>query len=129
MMAPMSLGAAYTNPYEVTALQIAAARAQLTFRSRHRRTPQQRLVASDVLLEHVERCRLHSSQAVAGWVFDEVVALTSSLDPGLRLALGQSRDPDHVGRILFQVQARLMRAAQDERCRGLAPVIPLFPSP
>src|ERR1035437_3238185 len=100
MMAPMSLGAAYTNPYEVTALQIAAARAQLTFRSRHRRTPQQRLVASDVLLEHVERCRLHSSQAVAGWVFDEVVALTSSLDPGWGAGLGENRDRAPHGAIL-----------------------------
>jgi hypothetical protein len=128
MMAPMSLGAAYTNPYEVTALQIAAARAQLTFRSRHRRTPQQRLEASDVLLEHVERCRMESSRAVAGWVFDQVATLTKSVDPGLRVALGLSRDPDHVGQILFHVQARLMRAAQEERARGLAPVIPLFPA-
>ncbi|HVB14314.1 MAG TPA: hypothetical protein VNH38_06130 [Candidatus Dormibacteraeota bacterium] len=124
----MSLGAAYTNPYEVTALQIAAARAQITFRSRHRRTPQQRLAASDLLLEQVERCRLQASGSVAGWVFDRVVALTNSVDPGLRVALGLNRDPDHVGHILFLVQARLMRAAQDERCRGLAPVIPLFPT-
>jgi hypothetical protein len=128
MMARMSLGAAYTNPYEVTALQIAAARAQLTFRSRHRRTPQQRLDASDILLDHVERCRMQVSPTVPGWVFEQVVALTSSVDPGLRLALGLNRDPDHVGRILFQVQARLMRAALDERARGLAPVIPLFPA-
>jgi len=128
MMARMSLGAAYTNPYEVTALQIAAARAQLTFRSRHRRTPQQRLRASDVLLEYVERCRMQAERSVAGWVFEQVVALTSSVDPSLRLTLGLNRDPDHVGRVLFQVQARLMRAALDERGRGLAPVIPLFPT-
>lgn len=128
-MAPMSLGAAYTNPYEVTALQIAAARAQLTFRSRHRRTLQERLGASDLLLEQVERCRLQSSRAVAGWVFDQVAALTRSVDPGLRMALGVSREPDHVGQILFEVQARLMWAIQDERDRGLAPVIPLFPAP
>jgi hypothetical protein len=127
MMARMSLGAAYSNPYEVTALQIAAARAQLTFRSRHRRTPQQRLEASDSLLEQVERCRMQGSPTVAGWVFQQVGTLTSSVDPELRHALGLNRDPDHVGRILFQVQARLMRAAQDERSRGLAPVIPLFP--
>jgi hypothetical protein len=128
MMARMSLSAAYTNPYEATALQIAAARAQLTFRSRHRRTPRQRLAASDVLLEHVERCRLRSSRAVTGWVFDQVAELAKSVDPGLRVALGLSRDPDHVGHILFLVQARLMQAAQDERSRGLAPVIPLFPA-
>lgn len=128
-MAPMSLGAAYSNPYEVTALQIAAARAQLTFRSRHRRSPQQRLEASDQLLEHVEHCRLQSLPTVADEVFEQVAALVTSVDPGLRLALGGSRDPDHVGEILFQVQRRLMRAVQDERGRGLAPVIPLFPSP
>lgn len=127
-MAPMSLGAAYSNPYEVTALQIAAARAQLTFRSRHRRSPQQRLEASDQLLEHVEHCRLQARPAVADEVFEQVAALVISVDPGLRLALGGWRDPDHVGEILFQVQGRLMRAVQDERGRGLAPVIPLFPS-
>lgn len=126
-MAAMSLGAAYTNPYEVTALQISAARAQLTFRSRHRRTPHERLEASDVLLEHVERCRMQSRHSVSGWVFEQVVSLTGSVDPRLRLALGQNRDPDHVGRILFEAQARLMRAGRDERRRGLAPVIPLFP--
>lgn len=128
-MAPMSLGAAYSNPYEVTALQIAAARAQLTFRSRHRRSPQQRLEASDQLLEHVEHCRLQSLPTVADQVFEQVAALVISVDPGMRLALGGRRDPDHVGEILFQVQRRLMRAVQDERGRGLAPVIPLFPSP
>lgn len=127
-MAPMSLGAAYSNPYEVTALQIAAARAQLTFRSRHRRSPQQRLEASDQLLEHVERCRLQSLPTVADEVFEQVAALAKSVDPGLRLALGGSREPDHVGEVLFQLQGRLMRAVQDERGRGLAPVIPLFPS-
>lgn len=127
-MAAMSLGGSYHNPYEVTALQIAAARAQIIFRSRHRRTPQQRLAASDALLEQVERCRLQAGAAVASWVFDQVATLTSSVDPGLRAALGLRKDPDHVGRILFQVQARLMRAAQDERCRGLATVIPLFPA-
>jgi hypothetical protein len=128
MMAPMSLGAAYSNPYEVTALQIAAARAQLTFRSRHRRSPQQRLEASDQLLEHVEHCRMQSLPTVAEEVFEQVAALAISVDPGLRLALGGCRDPDHVGEILFLVQGRLMRAVQDERGRGLAPVIPLFPS-
>lgn len=128
-MAPMSLGAAYSNPYEVTALQIAAARAQQTFRSRHRRSPQQRLEASDQLLEHVEHCRLQSLPTVADEVFEQVAALVISVDPGMRLALGGRRDPDHVGEILFQVQRRLMRAVQDERGRGLAPVIPLFPSP
>ena len=126
-MAPMSLGAAYSNPYEVTALQIATARAQLTFRSRHRRSPQQRLEASDQLLEHVEHCRLQSLPTVADEVFEQVAALLISVDPGLRLALGGSRDPNHVGEILFQVQRRLMQAVQDERGRGLAPVIPLFP--
>ncbi|MGB6771559.1 MAG: hypothetical protein WBF51_06090 [Candidatus Dormiibacterota bacterium] len=125
----MSLGAAYSNPYEVTALQIAAARAQQTFRSRHRRSPQQRLEASDQLLEHVEHCRLQSLPTVADEVFEQVAALVISVDPGMRLALGGRRDPDHVGEILFQVQRRLMRAVQDERGRGLAPVIPLFPSP
>ncbi|HEY6539153.1 MAG TPA: hypothetical protein VI138_08990 [Candidatus Dormibacteraeota bacterium] len=124
----MSLGAAYTNPYEVTALQIAAARAQLAFRSRHRRTPQQRLAASDVLLEQVERCRLQTVPRVDSWVFERVAVMARSVDPGLRAALGVNRNPDHVGRILFQVQARLMRAAQDERTRGLASVIPLFPA-
>jgi hypothetical protein len=127
MMAPMSLGAAYSNPYEVTALQIATARAQLTFRSRHRRSPQQRLEASDQLLEHVEHCRLQSLPTVADEVFEQVAALLISVDPGLRLALGGRRDPNHVGEILFQVQRRLMQAVQDERGRGLAPVIPLFP--
>ena len=126
-MAPMSLGAAYSNPYEVTALQIATARAQLTFRSRHRRSPQQRLEASDQLLEHVEHCRLQSLPTVADEVFEQVAALLISVDPGLRLALGGRRDPNHVGEILFQVQRRLMQAVQDERGRGLAPVIPLFP--
>jgi len=123
----MSLGAAYSNPYEVTALQIATARAQLTFRSRHRRSPQQRLEASDQLLEHVEHCRLQSLPTVADEVFEQVAALLISVDPGLRLALGGRRDPNHVGEILFQVQRRLMQAVQDERGRGLAPVIPLFP--
>jgi hypothetical protein len=124
----MSLGAAYSNPYEVTALQIAAARAQLTFRSRHRRSPQQRLEASDQLLEHVEHCRLQSLPTVADQVFEQVAALAISVDPGMRLALGGRRDPDHVGEILFQVQRRLMQAVQDEHGRGLAPVIPLFPT-
>jgi hypothetical protein len=61
-------------------------------------------------------------------VFEQVAALVTSVDPGLRLALRGCRHPDHVGEILFQVQGRLMRAVQDERGRGLAPVIPLFPS-
>ncbi|MGH7692221.1 MAG: hypothetical protein ACRENY_07315 [Candidatus Dormibacteria bacterium] len=124
----MSLGAPYSNPYEVTALQIAAARAQLAFRSRHRRTPKQRLATSDLLLEQVERSRLRSSPRIGGWVFDQVAALTGSVDPGLRAALGSQRDPEHVSRILFEAQARLMRAAEEERARGLAPVIPLFPT-
>ncbi|MGH7643771.1 MAG: hypothetical protein ACRENX_12320 [Candidatus Dormibacteria bacterium] len=124
----MSLGAAYTNPYEVTALQIAAASVQLNFRSRHRRSPQQRLEASDALLEEVECCRLLASPSVSGWVYEQVAALAKSIDPGLRMALGLSRDPEVVGQILFLVQGRLMRAAQEERSRGLAPVIPLFPA-
>jgi hypothetical protein len=84
---------------------------------------------SDELLEHVERCRLQSHKLIAGRVWEQVEALTSSVDPRLRVALGRDRHPDHVGEILFEVQARLMRAAQDERHRGLAPVIPLFPQP
>ncbi len=126
-MAPMSMAGASRNPYEATALQISAARAQEVFRSRHRRTPRQRLLASDQLLEEVELCRLRRAPWVAGSSWDRVCALASSVDPRLRLALGGDRHPDHVGEILFQVQARLMRAALDERRRGLAPVIPLFP--
>jgi hypothetical protein len=129
MMAPMSAAAAYRNPYELTALQIAAARVQLTFRSRHCRTAHQRLQMSDELLEHVERCRLQSHRFISGRVWEQVAALTNSVDPRLRLELGRDRHPDHVGEILFEVQARLMRAAQDERHRGLAPVIPLFRRP
>jgi hypothetical protein len=128
MMAPMSLGAAYSNPYEVTALQIAAARAQLIFRSRHRRTPQQRLELSDVLLEHVERCRLEARCSISGPVWEQVVSLTGSVDSRLRFELGRNRHPNHVGHILFEVQARLMKAVQAEHQRGLAPVIPLFPA-
>ncbi|MGH7608730.1 MAG: hypothetical protein ACREOD_02130 [Candidatus Dormibacteria bacterium] len=125
----MSIGAAYGNPYAATALQIAAARAQSTFRSRHRRGPRGRLKSSDELLEQVERCRLEAQHSVAEPVWEQVVSLVSSVDPRLRLALGLRRDPDHVGEILFQVQARLMQAAAADRQRGLAPVIPLFPAP
>ncbi|MGH7611980.1 MAG: hypothetical protein ACREN4_08170 [Candidatus Dormibacteria bacterium] len=124
----MSIGVAWSNPYEETAREIAAARAQLTFRSRHRQGPRGRLRRSDQLLEQVERCRLESRTLVGGSVYAQVAALTGAVDPKLRLALGRHRDPDHVGEILFQVQSRLMRAASTDRQRGLAPVIPLFPS-
>ncbi|MGH7640782.1 MAG: hypothetical protein ACREN7_02105 [Candidatus Dormibacteria bacterium] len=127
-MARMSLGAAYLNPYELTALQIAGAQLQGAFRSRHRPSPQERLASSDRLLDQVERSRLNAQAAISAPVFDRVAELARSVDPRLRGALGSSRDPDHVGGILFQVQARLMWAAREERSRGLAPVIPLFPS-
>jgi hypothetical protein len=129
MMAPMSLGADYTNPYELTALQIAAARAQLVFRSRHRRTLQQRLQDSDALVDQVEHCRIAGRQLVDAATWGNVVRLVAEVDPRLRRSLGSRRDPGRVGEVLFAVQARLMEAVRDERCRGLAPVIPLFPGP
>ncbi len=128
-MAPMSLGADYTNPYELTALQIAAARAQIVFRSRHRRTLQQRLQDSDTLVDEVEHCRIAGRKLVDTATWTKVVRLAAEVEPRLRRNLGSRRDPERVGQVLFALQSRLMEAVREERCRGLAPVIPLFPTP
>ncbi len=129
MMAAMSLAADYPNPYELTALQIAAARAQLVFRSRHRRTLQQRLGDSDALVDQVEHCRMADRKLVDAATWSKVVRLVAEVDPRLRHNLGSRRDPERVGEVLFALQARLMEAVREERGRGLAPVIPLFRTP
>jgi hypothetical protein len=128
MMAPMPPGAGYTNAYELTALQIAAAGAQVVFRSRHRRTLKQRLRALDALVDQVEHCRLEGLRLVSGPTWSQAVRLASEVDPALRRRLGSDRDADRVGEVLFALQARLMQASVAERSRGLAPVIPLFPA-
>ena len=128
MMAPMPTGAGYTNPYEVTALQIAAAKAQIVFRSRHRLTIQQRLHALDALVDQVEHCRIAGLRLVSGATWSQVARLASEVDPSLRRRLGADRDADRVGEVLFALQGCLMEVARAERSRGLAPVIPLFPA-
>lgn len=126
-MAAMSIGPAYFNPYELTAAQIAAARAQDLFRARHRRPLRQRLQLSDELIGRVERCRLESARLVSADLWQETVALTAEVDPGLRRQLGTDRRPDHLGEVLFRLQARLLEEINQQRTRGSAPVIPLFP--
>lgn len=127
MMAPMSLGAHYVNPYEVTALQIAAARAQSGFRSRHRRDLRECLRATDRLLDQVERTRLsdHSRVPASTWV--EALRLADEVLPELCAQLRQQRHPDRVGEALFRIQDRLLEEARRRQTPVLAPVIPLFP--
>ncbi len=126
IIAAMSLSAAPCNPYEVTALQIAAARAQDAFRSRHRRPLRQRLATSDELIDWVERCRLQSLRLVPSALWQHAVFLTATVDPALRRRLGRDRRPDHVSEILFDCQARILDQIRSDRNRGRAPVISLF---
>ncbi|MHB1577287.1 MAG: hypothetical protein ACYCX9_12370 [Candidatus Dormibacteria bacterium] len=123
----MSIGPAYFNPYELTASQIEAARSQDLFRARHRRPLRQRLQLSDQLMGRVERCRMESVQLVSAELWQETVTLAAEVDPGLRRQLGTDRRPDHLGEILFRLQARLLEEINQQRSRGDAPVIPLFP--
>jgi hypothetical protein len=125
-MAAMSADAAAFNPYELTALQIAAARAQDAFRSRHRRPARQRLATSDELIDWVERCRLQSLRLVPSALWQHAVFLTATVDPALRRRLGSDRRPDHVSEILFDCQARILDQIRCDRDRGRATVIPLF---
>lgn len=125
-MAPMSLGASYFNPYEATALQIEAARAQVAFRSRHRVPSKRRLQASDELMDQVELCREASVRLIPSDLWQKVVRLASEVDPNLPRRLGSDRRPDRVGAILFNLQDRLLDDIRAERSRGAAPVIPLF---
>jgi len=126
IMAAMSADAAAFNPYELTALQIAAARAQDAFRSRHRRPARQRLATSDELIDWVERCRLQSLRLVPSALWQHAVFLTATVDPALRRRLGSDRRPDHVSEILFDCQARILDQIRCDRDRGRATVIPLF---
>ncbi len=115
------------GPIERAVAAIAAARRAAAFR-RPRRGPRQRLLWSDALLEQVERCRLEALPLVPGTVWSDVVRLVATVDPHLRLRLGTNRHPDHVGRVLFETQARLMLASRGERERHVAEIIQLFPS-
>ncbi|MHB1501611.1 MAG: hypothetical protein ACYCYK_10690 [Candidatus Dormibacteria bacterium] len=123
----MSVGPSYFNPYELTAMEVAAARAREAFRARHRRPLRQRLQLSDELLGRVERCRLESVPLVSTDLWRSAVTLTAEVDLGLRRQLGTDRRPDHLGEILFRLQARLLEEIHQERTMGDATVIPLFP--
>jgi len=125
-MAPMSVGASYFNPYEATALQIAASRAQIVFRARHRVPLKQRLQASDELMDQVELCRIASAKLIPSELWQRVVRLAFEVDPSLPRRLGADRRPDRVGAILFNLQDRLLDEIRIDRSRGAAPVIPLF---
>lgn len=127
MMAAMSIGPAYFNPYELTAAQIGAARAQDLFRAGHRRPLRQRLQRSDELIGRVEHCRLQSVLLVSADLWQQAAALTAEVDPGLRRQLGTDRRASHLGEILFRLQAKLLEEINQQRTRGTAPVIPLFP--
>lgn len=106
---------------------IAAARRVAFFRRRPRRAPRHRLAVSDSLLERVERCRLAAEPLIPGSLFAEVVQLVASVDPVLPRQLGTNRRPDHVAAVLFETQARLMRAARTARPQRPAEIIQLFP--
>ncbi len=126
MMAPMSAGAAYQNPFEVTALEIAAARARSVFRSRHHSGLRQKLALSDALLDHAEHCRLEGRPYVSAWAWQETSRLASSVPGRLGERLGNNRHPDALSEVLFACQDRLLELLDLERHRAPAPVVPLF---
>ena len=129
MMAAMSAGPASSNRFELTALEIAAAAAQSAFRARHRQRLRERIRATDRLLDEVERTRLLELAVVPASTWAGAVHLAHEVAPALEPRLRRERHPNSVGSCLFAIQEQLLRESLGLRPSGLAPVIPLFPTP
>lgn len=127
MIAAMSLGAAYLNPYEETALQIAAARAQAAFRSRHRSQHRDRLASTDRLLDQLERDRLQGGRIPSPGLREEAAKIAAEVDRALSRRLARASRIEELSDGIFALQRELLKVARAESEAGPALVIPLFP--
>lgn len=126
MIAAMSVEATYLSPFEQTALQIAAARAQAAFRSRHRQLHRDRLISTDRLLDELERARLQGGRKPAPGLRAEAARIADEVDHTLSRRLAMARGIEELSAGIFDLQDQLLKAARAEAQAGPAEVIPLF---
>ncbi|HEY6379723.1 MAG TPA: hypothetical protein VI316_11150 [Candidatus Dormibacteraeota bacterium] len=114
------------GPLERTALELEHHRRAAAFRRARELGSRRRLRESDLLLEHVEECRLRNLVPLPTSLWVRIARFVGSVDPALRDELGIHRHPDHAGDILFAAQEELLRLHLEAVQPRLAPIIPLF---